>query len=137
MTTIALWICVCADDWAAELAVKASNVLVQKSKLTPLTSFRYEDLFLETLHAAGYTSVDDPCFVQCFGFESLAYMRNHTALPCVMLRREDGRNITDTDLDMYQRNGFQGLGPSKVNTFTAFTLKLGEFIDPRNGRYFF
>ena len=25
MTTIALWICVCADDWAAELAVKASN----------------------------------------------------------------------------------------------------------------
>ena len=23
--TIALWICVCADDWAAELAVKASN----------------------------------------------------------------------------------------------------------------
>ena len=26
MTTIALWICVCADDWAAELAVKASNV---------------------------------------------------------------------------------------------------------------
>ena len=27
MTTIVLWICVCADDWAAELAVKASNVL--------------------------------------------------------------------------------------------------------------
>ena len=27
MTTIALWICVCADDWAAELAVKASNVI--------------------------------------------------------------------------------------------------------------
>ena len=26
MTTITLWICVCADDWAAELAVKASNV---------------------------------------------------------------------------------------------------------------
>ena len=26
MTTIALWICVCADDWAAELTVKASNV---------------------------------------------------------------------------------------------------------------
>ena len=25
MTTIALWICVCADDWAVELAVKASN----------------------------------------------------------------------------------------------------------------
>ena len=25
MTTIALWICVCADDWAAESAVKASN----------------------------------------------------------------------------------------------------------------
>ena len=25
MTTIAVWICVCADDWAAELAVKASN----------------------------------------------------------------------------------------------------------------
>ena len=25
MTTIALWICVCADDWAAELAIKASN----------------------------------------------------------------------------------------------------------------
>ena len=26
MTIIVLWICVCADDWAAELAVKASNV---------------------------------------------------------------------------------------------------------------
>ena len=25
VTTIALWICVCVDDWAAELAVKASN----------------------------------------------------------------------------------------------------------------
>ena len=25
MTTIALWICVCADDWAAESAIKASN----------------------------------------------------------------------------------------------------------------
>ena len=27
MTTIALWICACVDDWAAELAVKASNAL--------------------------------------------------------------------------------------------------------------
>ena len=25
MTIIALWICVCADDWAAESAIKASN----------------------------------------------------------------------------------------------------------------
>ena len=25
MTTIALWVCVCADDWAAESAIKASN----------------------------------------------------------------------------------------------------------------
>ena len=25
MNTIALWICVCADDWAAESAIKASN----------------------------------------------------------------------------------------------------------------
>ena len=25
MTTIALWICVCTDDWAAESAIKASN----------------------------------------------------------------------------------------------------------------
>ena len=32
MTTIALWICVCADDWAAESAIKASNDQVEKKR---------------------------------------------------------------------------------------------------------
>ena len=31
MTTIALWICVCADDWAAESAIKTSNVPLSPS----------------------------------------------------------------------------------------------------------
>ena len=37
MTTIALWICVCADDWAAELAVNASNAFYSQGVL-PLPS---------------------------------------------------------------------------------------------------
>ena len=35
MTKIALWICVCADDWAAESAIKASNDII------------FEDVFCE------------------------------------------------------------------------------------------
>ena len=44
MTTIVLWICVCADDWAAELAVKASNDLGVSHAPIPPTN-KYDNTF--------------------------------------------------------------------------------------------
>ena len=41
MTTIALWISVCADDWAAELAkVKASNDVIFYKRYSILYTFK-------------------------------------------------------------------------------------------------
>ena len=49
MTTIALWICVCADDWAAELAVKASNGPFPIAHL-PIFINRLMELTLDSVH---------------------------------------------------------------------------------------
>lgn len=76
---------------------------------------RYEDLFLETLHGAGYTRREDPCIVQSFDPDSLRYMRARTNLTCVILRSSDTAPITNAQLDQYKRWGFDGMGINKVD----------------------
>ncbi len=75
-------------------------------------AYSYEDVFLDTLHNAGYKTPDDPCIIQCFDHDSLLYMKSRTELPCVQLSSVP---VTDAMLDMYQENGFYGVGLSKVS----------------------
>ena len=44
VTTITLWICVCADDWTAELAVKASNEWQKKDNVAIAVGWACQDI---------------------------------------------------------------------------------------------
>ena len=63
---------------------------------------RFEDIVLSTLRKYGYSGESDPCLVQSYSYESLAYMANHTKLPLVMLL-EAGSPIANRDFERYAK----------------------------------
>ena len=48
MTKIGLWICVCTDDWVAESAIKASNVVKLGCSVPSLTVWDKTDALMSS-----------------------------------------------------------------------------------------
>merc|ERR1719348_275931 len=90
-------------------------------------SKRYEDYVIEELDRLGYSTQDDPCYLQAFEPYSLDYVKNITKDKRMMLIAQ---NLTEDQWDMVENLGLYGMGIDKDGLITpGYPDELGR------GRY--
>jgi len=77
---------------------------------------KFEDYALEELERLGFTSSDDPCFLQAFEISSLEYVRDKTDLKLVFLLEQ---NITEEVWTRLDKLNLVGIGVDKGGLVTT------------------
>jgi len=76
---------------------------------------RFEDHALEELERLGFTSKNDPCYLQAFEISSLEYVKDKTDLKLVFLTE---RNLTEENWARLDKIGLSGVGVDKGGLVT-------------------
>lgn len=87
-------------------------------------SKRFEDYALDELKRLGFTSKDQPCFLQAFEISSLEYVKDKTDVKLVFLTEQ---NLTDANWQRLDKIGLTGVGVDKGGLVTpGYKDKLGR-----------